>query len=132
MGTTKAINMLLNFKADTPKCIIEGIIGSLTHEGSFLKSGYRHPCGKPVIDFYLDEDRPQDYHKSDGTWYLRYCNSIKDYDNNFEEWMNTIAPYIIQVNGHHVGTSYNSDDEVMHLICIEGNKLVYKQLLGGK
>lgn len=125
MAEIKEINLFLNFKSDTPNEIIEKVKTLFKQQDSFLTNGYRHPCGKPVLDFYLDEDRQKDYHKADGTYYLRYCNCLKDYDDNFEAWLASIAPYIVQINGHHIGNIYYDCKQSYHLIKLVDGKIVY-------
>lgn len=124
MASTKEISLFLNFKQNTPQYIIDQLNNVFNRgEESFLTNGFRHACGKPTFEFYLDEDREQDYHLSDGTYYLRYCNVIKDYDNLFEQWLNQLAPYIIQVNGVFVGTVLYTEKSKPYLITVEHETL---------
>lgn len=129
MATSKEINLFINFRQNTPDSVIQELTATFApNSDNFLTNGYRHPCGKPHFDFYLDDNRPEDYKTSDGTYYLRYANTIKDYENKFEAWLQSLAPYICQVNGYNIGTIVNSDNETLTLIAMRENNVFFLPL----
>ena len=124
MGMYTELYIRCSLKSDTPKCVIETLRAMTdgTAETTPFGDG-RRPYMFRTSSFYHHPSpvSRMDYIDYTDQWYLFVRCDLKNYENEIEDFLCWIKPFIDAIPGEYIGhTFYEEDDIPTNLIYGEG------------